>query len=124
MVVPLAERCRMSPVRFWLGRFDRFGLLGLLDRDPLGQSWGCCTLDSFEVELIPVGTADATERMSRLSAVLYALTAAAPPNNAPTETDVKREAAAVRKPPLPSVVAAGCDALPQLPWRSEEARWA
>ena len=46
------------PAWFSLQRFQRFGLLGLLDRDPVGNAWGTRTLEPFQVELIPVGTGD------------------------------------------------------------------
>lgn len=73
MLVPPSGRCRTTPLRFMLCRFERFGLLGLLDDDPLGAAWGTSRVEDFEVELIPVGTADASERAARLYAYLVHL---------------------------------------------------
>ncbi|MFQ5879629.1 MAG: hypothetical protein ACE5IZ_05610 [Dehalococcoidia bacterium] len=67
------EQARTTPARFSLQRFQRFGLLGLLDRDPMGQAWGTRTLERFQVEVIPVGTGDSTERAARLYTLLYDL---------------------------------------------------
>ena len=68
-VLPPTEcQPRTSPVRFDLERFQRYGLLGLVDGEPRrGRS------DGFEVQLVPVGAADAEERRARLWAVLGGL---------------------------------------------------
>ena len=65
---------RVTPAQLSLGRVARFGVLGLLDHDPLGTAWGVFAIEQFQVELIPVGTADTSERVARLCAVLFALT--------------------------------------------------
>jgi hypothetical protein len=67
------EQRRTMPAWFSLQRFERFGLLGLLDRDPVGNAWGTRTLERFQVELIPVGTRDSQGRSARLYALLYDL---------------------------------------------------
>ena len=74
MLLSRDQQRRATPARFCLGRFTRYGLLGLLDRDPLGKAWGWYTIEARQVELIPVGAVDTSERMTRLYAVLYGLT--------------------------------------------------
>jgi hypothetical protein len=56
--------------RFLLARVERFGMLGLLDRDPDGKAWGIAMADRFQVEVVPIGTADARVRVARLYEVL------------------------------------------------------
>ena len=74
MLLPRDQQQRVTPGRFCLARFNRYGFLGLLDRDPLGRAWGWSNVEAHQVELISIGTANATERMTRLYAVLYKLT--------------------------------------------------
>lgn len=71
MLFPGPRQRRSTSARFCLARFIRYGLLGLLDRDPLGRAWGSRSVDAFQVEMVPVGVADTEERMARLSAILY-----------------------------------------------------
>lgn len=73
MLLPYERRQRTAPARFYLARLTRYGLLGLLDRDPLGRAWGWNIFETRQVELVPIGAADTTERMTRLYAVLYGL---------------------------------------------------
>ena len=63
----------MSPARFDIGRVERFGLFGLLERDPVGEAWHTSRIEDFQIEVIPVGTADATARTARLYAFLHQL---------------------------------------------------
>jgi hypothetical protein len=73
MLVPKQQRCRTSAARFDLSRFERFGLLGLLERDPIGEAWRSDRVGSFHVEVIAVGSADAAARRARLYQFLYQL---------------------------------------------------
>ena len=73
MLVPRDRRRRASAARFELSRFERFGLLGLLQRDPVGEAWRTDRVGTFHVEMIPVGTADAADRRTRLYQFLYQL---------------------------------------------------
>lgn len=73
MLRPLSQRPRSSPARFDLNRYERFGLLGLLERDPVGEDWFSSDMGAFEVEVIPVATADGDERRTRLVAFLAQL---------------------------------------------------
>ena len=66
MLVPREGRSRASAARFELSRFERFGLLGLLERDPVGEAWRADRVGTFHVEMIPVGTADTADRRTRL----------------------------------------------------------
>ena len=66
MLVPRERRARASAARFELSRFERFGLLGLLERDPVGEAWRADRVGTFHVEMIPVGTADTADRRTRL----------------------------------------------------------
>jgi len=69
MVTPLPERPRVSPAQFDLRRFNRFGLLGLVD--PESQpSQDCAT---FDVRLLAIGTEDARDRWTRLCELLMGL---------------------------------------------------
>jgi hypothetical protein len=63
-----ARRPRISPERFDLERFRRFGLLGLVDQHPTRE-----TTDAFEVQLMPLGTDDASDRWARLCELLAGL---------------------------------------------------
>ncbi len=84
---------RTSSARFCLARFILYGRLGLLDRDLLGRAWGSCSVDTFQVEMVPVGVADTAERMARLSAILYRAceeTPGASGRSVPTETATPR----------------------------------
>jgi len=67
------QQPRVTPRHFCLARFNRYGFLGLLDRDPLGSAWGWSIVEAYQVELISIGAADATERMIRLYPVLHRL---------------------------------------------------
>ena len=49
-MLPRFERPRTSPARFDTGRVERFGLLGLLERDPVGQEWAATMVDGFQVQ--------------------------------------------------------------------------
>ncbi len=69
-LTPAHQRPRVSPARFDLRRFQRFGLLGLVDGQPLRQRWEAC---DFEVHVIPVGAEDAAERRARLYELLTGL---------------------------------------------------
>ena len=60
-----ARRPRVSPERFDLQRFRRFGLLGLVDGQPTRQAD-----DRFEVQIVPLGTDDAADRWARLCELL------------------------------------------------------
>jgi hypothetical protein len=62
------ERPRISPERFDLERFGRFGLLGLVDERPTRRAD-----DRFEVQVIPLGTEDASDRWARLCELLAGL---------------------------------------------------
>lgn len=73
MLVPRERRPRASAARFDLSRFERFGLLGLLERDPVGEAWRAGRVGLFHVEMIPVGTADAADRRARLYSLLHQL---------------------------------------------------
>lgn len=70
MLLPSVQRPRTTPVRFDIGRVDRFGLLGLLECDPVGTEWVGGRVGGFQVQLIPVGTATAHDRWARLLTVL------------------------------------------------------
>lgn len=73
MLLPKDRRSRASAARFEFSRFERFGLLGLLERDPVGEAWRVDRVGTFHVEMIPVGTADAADRRTRLYQFLYQL---------------------------------------------------
>jgi hypothetical protein len=73
MLLPRDRRSRASAARFELSRFERFGLLGLLERDPVGEAWRADRVGTFHVEMIPVGTADTADRRTRLYQFLYQL---------------------------------------------------
>jgi len=73
MLLPSDQRPRTTSARFDIGRVERFGLLGLLERDPVGDAWIGGSVGDFQVQLIPVGTANAQDRWGRLFAVLSAL---------------------------------------------------
>src|SRR5919109_2450199 len=73
MLLPNGQRPRSSSARFDLDRFARFGLLGLLECDPVGHAWWSRPSEGFQVGVTPVGTADAHERRARLCAFLFAL---------------------------------------------------
>lgn len=88
---PKERRPRTSAARFDLSRFERFGLLGLLERDPVGAAWRSDQVGSFHVEVIPVGTTDAVERRDRLCHFLHQL-ASGPEGN----TDASRSALRAR----------------------------
>jgi hypothetical protein len=62
-----ADRPRVSPAQFDLRRFQRLGLLGLLDR-PLRRLRTATT--DFEVQLIPLEADDAEACMARLCELL------------------------------------------------------
>lgn len=66
MLLPRQQRCRTSAARFDLSRVERFGLLGLLERDPMGEAWRSDRVGSFHVEVIAVGSVDAAARQTRL----------------------------------------------------------
>ena len=70
MLLPSHERPQTSVARFLLTRVERFGMLGLLDRDPAGHAWGVTAAEPYHVEVVPVGTADAHVRAARLHEVL------------------------------------------------------
>ncbi len=76
MLVPKDRRPRTSPARFDLSRFERFGLLGLLERDPVGEAWRSDRVGAFDVEVIPIGTTDAAGRRARFYQFLYQLVTA------------------------------------------------
>ena len=78
MLLPRGQQPQVAPARFYLARFTRYGLLGLLDRDPLGRAWGQYTVETRQVELVPINAVDTTERMARLYAALYRLTTKIP----------------------------------------------
>jgi hypothetical protein len=63
-----ARRPRVSPERFDLERFRRFGLLGLVDGQPARQ-----IDERFEVQVVPLGTDDAADRWARLCELLGGL---------------------------------------------------
>jgi hypothetical protein len=56
---------RVSPVEFDLRRFNRFGVLGLVD--PTFTRVGA---KGFEIEVVPIGADDAEDRWARLLGVL------------------------------------------------------
>jgi hypothetical protein len=62
-----ASRPRISPAQFDLRRFQRLGLLGLLDQ-PV-RHMRTPTMD-FEVQLVLLATDDADDRMARLCDLL------------------------------------------------------
>ena len=65
-----SQRPRVSPAQFDLRRFQRFGLLGLVDGQPLrrGSVGG-----DFEIHVIPLGAEDVRERLTRLCELLGGL---------------------------------------------------
>jgi hypothetical protein len=69
-LTPANGRPRVSPAQFDLRRFHRFGLLGLVDGQPLRRRWEAA---DFEVHVIPIGTEDAAERQARLYELLAGL---------------------------------------------------
>ena len=69
-LTPANERPRVSPAQFDLRRFQRLGLLGLVDRPPLRWRSGA---DDFEVHVIPIGAEDAVGRLARLDELLAGL---------------------------------------------------
>jgi hypothetical protein len=69
-LTPPSERPRVSPAQFDLRRFQRFGLLGLVDSPPL--RWRSEAAD-FEVHVIPIGAEDAGDRLARLDELLAGL---------------------------------------------------
>ena len=69
-LIPTQDRPRVSPAQFDLRRFQRFGLLGLVDGQPLRRRWEAA---DFEVHVIPVGAEDAAERRARLYELLAGL---------------------------------------------------
>lgn len=73
MLRPAPQRPRASPARFDLDRYERFGLLGLLERDPVGGGWFSSDTAAFDIEVITVGAADGDERRARLVAFLAQL---------------------------------------------------
>jgi len=73
MLLPREGRPRASAARFELSRFVRFGLLGLLERDPVGEAWRADRVGTFHVEMIPVGTADTADRWTHLYQFVYQL---------------------------------------------------
>src|SRR5919109_2025138 len=73
MLLPRGQRPRSSSARFDLDRFARFGLVGLLECDPVGHAWWSRPSEGFQVVVTPVGTADAHDRRARLCAFLFAL---------------------------------------------------
>jgi hypothetical protein len=66
-LTPVERRAGTSPARFDLRRFQRFGLLGLVDGKLHRRS------DDFEIELVPVGAVDAKDRVARLCTLLAGL---------------------------------------------------
>lgn len=66
ILLPVLQRPRTSPICFDLRRYERHGLLSFLARDPVGESWGACTRDSFEVHVVPVGTSNARHGWAQL----------------------------------------------------------
>jgi hypothetical protein len=78
MLLPSLQRPRTTPVRFDIGRVERFGLLGLLERDPVGAEWAGGIVGDFQVQLIPVGTALVHDRWACLLTVLSDLIAMSP----------------------------------------------
>jgi len=65
-----AARPRVSPAQFDLHRFQRLGLLGLLDRPVQSRQTAA---SDFELEVIPLEANDAEERMARLCELLGGL---------------------------------------------------
>ena len=60
-----ARRPRVSPAQFDLRRFNRYGLLGLTDQGLRRYGGG-----EFEVEIVPIDTEDASDRLARLCELL------------------------------------------------------
>jgi len=73
MLLPERQRPRISPALFDLDRYQRFGVLGLLDHDPVGDGWFWSVHGALQVEVIAVGSADSGERRGRLLALLAQL---------------------------------------------------
>jgi hypothetical protein len=66
MLTEPADRPRTSPALFDLRRFQRYGLLGLVDGTPLRRSCGGGTRAAFDVQLIAMEAEDAQDRWARL----------------------------------------------------------
>ena len=73
MLLPVHQRPRTSSARFDLDRYQRCGVLGLLDRDPVGKGWFWSVSGALEVEVIAVGSGDGGERRVRLLGFLAQL---------------------------------------------------
>jgi hypothetical protein len=58
----------VSPEQFDLRRFNRFGLLGLVE-----YVFRRGEIASFDIEVVPIGAEDAEDRLSRLFALLAGL---------------------------------------------------
>jgi hypothetical protein len=65
MLTEPAARPRVSPAQFDLRRFQRFGVLGLVEHDVLRPQGG-----HFVIELVALGTDDSEDRLTRLCALL------------------------------------------------------
>jgi hypothetical protein len=85
-LTPSHERPRVSPAQFDLRRFQRFGLLGLVDGQPLRRRWEA---SDFEVHVIPVGAEDAAERRTRLCELLAGLVMAPQGGEHATDSTVR-----------------------------------
>jgi hypothetical protein len=66
MLTDPADRTRTSPAQFDLRRFQRYGLLGLVDGTPWRRGCGDGPHAAFEVQLIAMEAEDAQERWARL----------------------------------------------------------
>jgi hypothetical protein len=65
MLTEPAARARVSPAQFDLRRFERFGVLGLVEHDVRHPQWG-----DVEIEIVALGTDDSEDRLMRLCALL------------------------------------------------------
>jgi hypothetical protein len=66
MLTEPTDRPRTSPAQFDLRRFERYGLLGLVDGTPLRRGCRDGTHAAFEVQIIAMEAEDAQDRWARL----------------------------------------------------------
>lgn len=65
MLTERAARPRVSPAQFDRRRFERFGMLGLVEHDVVRSQGG-----HFEIELVALGPEESEDRLTRVCALL------------------------------------------------------